>query len=125
MHCFNFMLEVESAYQSIMALQGVWGDSGSVLPLHESIGSGLANRIAKSGIFYAEVKNVLLSCAFLPSCLVYAHTPLPPTPAGVAQESGEITVQLSNSSIQRSALVYRQIFLLKNKQNHPHFHLFF
>lgn len=100
MLCFNFMLDKERAYQSITALQGIRGNSGSVLPLHEGTGSGLAIWIAKSGfllVFFfllflnAEVKNVLLSCAALPSCLIHAHAPLPPTPAGLAQRSGEVS----------------------------------
>lgn len=43
------------------------------------------------GFFYAEVKNVLIFRASLPSCLVHAHTPLPPTLAGLAQKSREIS----------------------------------
>lgn len=74
-----------------MALQGVGDDSGSVLPLCEGAGSGLTIWIAKSGVSYAEVKNVLLSFASFPSCLVHAHTPLPPMPAGLAQ-SREISL---------------------------------
>lgn len=78
MLCFNFMLDFESIYQPVKALQVVQGTSGSAVPLHEGTGSGLAIQIAKSVLFYAEVKTVLLSCASLPSCLVHAHTPCLP-----------------------------------------------
>lgn len=78
MFCFNFMLDLQSIYQPVEALQAVWSTSGSALPLHEGTGSGLAIWIAKSMLFYAEVKTVLLSCASLPSCLVHVHTPCLP-----------------------------------------------
>lgn len=102
--CFNFTLDIESTYQSIETLQGVWSNPGSALPLSEGTGSGLASWIAKSRFFNAEVKNVLLSGADLPSCRTHAQTPLPPTLAGLAQRSGEITALLSNSSVRSSAL---------------------
>jgi len=126
MLCFNFMVDVGSAYQSIVALHGAWDGSGSTLPLREGTGSGLAIQIAKSGFFYAKVKNVLLSCASLPSCFVHTHTPRPPTLADLAQKSEEITVLLSNSSVQRSALACStQADFSPQEQANPPTHEFF
>lgn len=50
-----------------------------------------------------EVKNVLLFCASLPA-LHMQTTPASHTSRSCPKKHGEITIQLSNSSIQRSAL---------------------
>lgn len=72
---------IKNAYQSIAALQGVLGDSGSSLPLHEGTGSCLAIWIAKSFFFFPLMLRLKMYLSpvplFLPALYMHMHPSLP------------------------------------------------